>query len=197
MKLRFLNNHQFKVHDSSAINHRVKWWEYFFIYFAGESFNYDRSFRGPLANRGCTDIFFLCLFFLFLIAFGFAGYYAQREGDLNKLLVPRDSEGFQCGQDSEVIDQKYLVFFDLSKCADPFVPINGCKTPQVCVKECPKETFLHSPGACNSEGVENYKKKLVCTRAVNLNMAKDCKDIDDLIAAEKCSRWYLKSQPCK
>lgn len=175
----------------------VKWWIFIFIYFAGETFNYDRSFRGPLANRGCTDIFFLVLFFLFLIAFGFAGYYAYREGDLNKLLVPRDSEGYQCGQDSEVIDQKYLVFFDLAKCADPLVSISGCPTPQVCVKECPNETFYHVKDACVSEGVENYKKKLICKRDINLNAVTDCNAIDDLITNEKCSKWYLKSQPCK
>lgn len=187
--------HQLKVHDSSA-RHSF-WLKIFLILFTGESFRYDRSFRGPLANRSCTDVFFLLLFFVFLIAFGFAGYYAQREGDLNKLLVPRDSEGYQCGQDSEVIDQKYLFFFDLSKCADPLVPINGCKTPQVCVKECPKKTFFHDMSQCNSQGVANYKKDLICTRQVDLSLANSCGDINKLMEDGKCSKWYLKSEPCK
>lgn len=111
--------------------------------------------------------------------------------------MPRDSEGNQCGQDSEVIDQKYLFFFDLSKCADPLVPINGCQTPQVCVKECPKETFFHENKTCYSEGLANYKKKLICTRQVDLNTTDNCDAIEKLMSEGKCSKWYLKSEPCK
>lgn len=133
---------------------------------------------------------------MFLITFGFAGYYSYREGDLNKLLVPRDSEGFQCGQDSEVLDHKYLFFFDLSECADPLVPINGCPTPQVCVKECPNKSFLHDVQECK-KNVQEYKKNLVCTRNVDLNLFNDCTAIDKLVNDNKCSKWYLKSEPCK
>lgn len=46
-------------------------------------------------------------------------------------MVPSDSNGLRCGVDSEVLDKPYLVFFDLSKCADPRVPLTGCNTPQV------------------------------------------------------------------
>lgn len=110
--------------------------------------------------------------------------------------MPRDSEGYQCGQDSEVIDEKNLFFFDLSACADPLVPINGCPTPQVCVKECPKESFLHDSTVCESN-FQAYKKKLICTKKVDLNQAKDCNDINKLINDEKCAKWYLKSESCK
>lgn len=161
-------------------------------------------------------------FFVFLIAFGFAGYYgqfvsqnnqtlclktgidvsdfisftAQREGDLNRLLVPRDTDGLQCGQDSEVIGQKYLVFFDLSKCADPLVPLNGCPTPQTCVSECPSSDFVHDKPTCQ-QNLADYKKRLICTRKTDMNSIRSCDDIDRLIDAKHCAQWYLKSEPCK
>lgn len=121
---------------------------------------------------------------------------AYREGDLNRLLVPRDTDGYQCGQDSEVLDNKYLVFFDLAKCADPLVPLNGCQTPQVCVRECPSSNFVHALTTCQ-QNLEAYKEKLICTRKVNKNSIRSCDDVEKLVNTEQCAKWYLKSEPCK
>lgn len=110
--------------------------------------------------------------------------------------MPRDSEGYQCGQDSEVLEEKFLFFFDLSKCANPIVPVNGCPTQQVCVKECPSKSFLHDIEKCK-EDVTEYKKNLICRRDVDLSRVNDCNAIDKLIYEEKCAKWYLKSEPCK
>ena len=46
-------------------------------------------------------------------------------------MTPTDSEGYKCGYDANVLDKKYLYFFDLSKCASPQTLLNGCDTPQV------------------------------------------------------------------
>lgn len=183
----------------------------------GEQFYHDPQFRGPLARRSCTDVICLLFFFVFLIAFGFAGYYgefkeedkqmgwwsvignvltAQREGDLSRLLVPRDSDGYQCGQDSEVRTKPYLAFFDLAKCADPLVPLNGCPTPQTCVSECPNSNFVHDKSVCQSDFAA-YKKRLLCTRNVDLTRIKDCNDVEQHISSEQCAKWYLKSEPCE
>jgi len=113
------------------------------------------------------------------------------------LLVPRDTDGLQCGQDSEVRDKPYLVFFDLAKCADPLVPINGCPTPQTCVKECPKVSFLFSMDACQKEVISSYKQKLICTRKVNVDTIRSCAEVEKYIDNEQCAKWYLKSEPCK
>lgn len=56
---------------------------------------------------------------------------AIKSGDVNRILVPTDSDGLKCGLDSGVEDKPYLVFFDLTKCLSPKVPITGCPTPQV------------------------------------------------------------------
>ena len=115
---------------------------------------------------------------------------------MNRLLVPRDTDGYQCGQDSEVLDKQFLVFFDLSKCADPLVPLNGCPTPQTCVKECPKSSFVHDKKTCQQNLVA-YKEKLICKRLVNKNTISSCDDVERLIDTEQCAKWYLKSEPCE
>lgn len=121
---------------------------------------------------------------------------AQREGDLNRLLVPRDTDGYQCGQDSEVLNKKYLVFFDLSKCADPLVPINGCLTPQTCVESCPSSNFVHDKTVCEKDFAA-YKERLICTRHVDMKSIKNCDDVHTRIVNDQCAKWYLKSEPCK
>lgn len=50
---------------------------FFSILFIGEQFYHDPQFRGPLAKRSCTDVICLMFFFVFLIAFAFAGYYGK------------------------------------------------------------------------------------------------------------------------
>ena len=110
--------------------------------------------------------------------------------------MPRDTDGYQCGQDSEVIDKKYLVFFDLAKCADPLVPLNGCPTPQTCVAECPNTNFVHDKKVCQSD-VNAYKQKLICKRSIDITKVKNCDEVDKLIETEQCAKWYLKSEPCK
>lgn len=110
------------------------------------------------------------------------------------MLVPRDTDGLKCGVDSEVKDKPYLVFFDLAKCADPLVPISGCPTPQACVKECPKETFIYRQQDCKSETFQVYNNKLVCSRHVKMN---NCDDVDKYMQNDQCARWYLKSYSCK
>lgn len=131
-----------------------------------------------------------------VFAIFFLVFTAQREGDLNRLLVPRDTDGRQCGQDSEVLNKKYLVFFDLAKCADALVPLNGCPTPQTCVEKCPDEPFIHNKAICQ-QNFDVYKKKLICTHRVDMNSIKNCGDIDKRIEDNECAKWYLKSEPRK
>lgn len=122
---------------------------------------------------------------------------AYRYGDLNQVLLPTDSEGLMCGVDSDVLHKPYLMFFDIQKCIDPLVVINGCSTPQVCVEQCPRETFVFNIRNCNDGNVAAMKSKLVCSKDVAMNMITDCDQIETLINANKCARWYLKSESCK
>lgn len=120
---------------------------------------------------------------------------AYRHGDINRILVPTDSQGLQCGVDSQVLGKPYLMFFDLQKCIDPLVPIHGCPTPQVCVEQCPQTTF--SFGQCNAGNFAEIKRQLICTRQVRMDQITGCSDVETLLASDECAQWYLKSESCE
>ena len=48
--------------------------------------HYDPNFDGPVSQRKCRDVFFLLLFFLALVAWGFLGWQAYTFGEPKKLL---------------------------------------------------------------------------------------------------------------
>ncbi|XP_055842030.1 choline transporter-like 2 isoform X3 [Episyrphus balteatus] len=160
----------------------------------GERLQYDRKFKGPLSKRSCTDVFCLLIFVIFLAAWCYIGNYAIKNGDLNKLLVPTDSFNRKCGVDATVKDKKYLFFFNLEKCIDPLVPITGCPTPQVCVAECPTETFVWD-NVKNKLSLDDLKKKLICQTEAYKMSINSIADAEKAIVSNRCARWYVKSKP--
>ncbi|XP_055591982.1 choline transporter-like 2 isoform X2 [Uranotaenia lowii] len=161
----------------------------------GQPLKFDPDFKGPLSKRSCTDIPCLFLFVVFLGCWGAVAYYAINHGNLDRLLVPTNSVGLKCGIDSEVQHEPYLVFFDISKCAQYDVPLYGCKTPQVCVAECPKENFGFSMAACSSATLEEIKKRLICEHTVRKDQISTCQQIETYVNGERCAKAYLKSVP--
>ncbi|XP_058466243.1 choline transporter-like 2 isoform X1 [Malaya genurostris] len=155
---------------------------------------YDPDFKGPLSKRSCTDIPCLFLFILFLVGWGGVAYYAFMKGDLDRLLVPTDSNGLKCGVDSGVQKEPYLIFFDISECAKPDVPLYGCRTPQVCVSECPTEDFYFRYEECNANSIGTIRSQLICDRSVQKNEL-NCADIQPYIDRGRCAKYYLKSVP--
>lgn len=153
----------------------------------GEKLAFDPEWRGPLRKRSCTDLPCLFIFLIFLFCWGGIGYYALSYGDIERLMVPTDSEGRKCGIDSDVENMPYLVFFDLTKCISVST---SCNTPQVCRENCPKENFIYSS---QSLTIEEMKAKLICTMDVNLTLIETWNEIDNLVSNEKCARWYLNS----
>lgn len=160
----------------------------------GQPLKFDPDFKGPLSKRSCTDIPCLFLFVAFLAGWGFVAYYAIHHGDLDRLLVPTDSKGLKCGVDSEVQDKPYLFFFDISKCANYDVPLYGCKTPQVCVRECPNEQFAFDSSSCNAVTLEAIRTKLICDQTVQKDTL-SCSQIQENIDKGFCAKYYLKSVP--
>ena len=59
---------------------------------------HDKHFRGPIHERGCTDV--LCLFLLiaFVVGWAIVGVYAIMWGNPLILIYPSNSEGEICGQ---------------------------------------------------------------------------------------------------
>ncbi|XP_006896231.1 PREDICTED: choline transporter-like protein 4 [Elephantulus edwardii] len=112
----------------------------------GKPVKYDPSFRGPIKNRGCTDIICCVLFLVFILGYIVVGLVAWVYGDPRQVLYPRNSTGAYCGQ-GENKDKPYLLYFNIFSCILSTnvitVATNGlqCPTPQVCVSSCPESPW--------------------------------------------------------
>ncbi|XP_015248848.1 PREDICTED: choline transporter-like protein 2 isoform X2 [Cyprinodon variegatus] len=106
---------------------------------AGESRKFDPNFKGPIQNRGCTDILCCILFILALFGYFAVGILAWSQGDPRKVIYPTDSRGQFCGQAGTPLEKKPLLFyFNILKCASPLVLLEfQCPTTQLCVEKCP------------------------------------------------------------
>lgn len=146
------------------------------------------EFKGPVEDRSCTDIPCCILFVAYIVGMIIVGIIAFKEGDPDRLLLPRDSQGNICGKDS-FADKKYLLFFDITACATKngdfrkFVSVPSCPTPQVCVPECPKRNEL---------GTSPNVNDMVCKEGTE-PVTEDTKA--KMVANGKCAPYYLVSQP--
>lgn len=145
-------------------------------------------------NHSCTDVPCLIIFICFIGAWLYIASYALSNGDLNKVLIPTDSKNAKCGLDSGVRNKDKLFFFNLDKCIDPFTPISGCDTKQICVESCPESSFIWKEVDTEKETDLNaLKDKLICDSSVNKRNLQNLAEIEKAIANDQCSGWYLKS----
>ncbi|XP_054160614.1 choline transporter-like protein 5 [Oppia nitens] len=155
----------------------------------GDAFTYDPKFNGPTDKRSCTDIFFLIIFIAFIsgwIVIAFIGY---SNGNPEKLIYPTDSYGDICGR-GQYHDRPYLFFFNLLKCAKNLNHkiFDRCDTPQVCVSQCPTQTFsLYQLNRLD----ERYKSLIIC----KYNITATNENFKQLINDDKCAGIYFKSEP--
>uniref|UniRef100_A0AAY4DQS2 Choline transporter-like protein n=1 Tax=Denticeps clupeoides TaxID=299321 RepID=A0AAY4DQS2_9TELE len=100
---------------------------------------YDANFKGPIQNRGCTDIICCILFIVAIVAYFAVGILAWSQGDPRKVIYPTNSKGQFCGQAGTELQTKPLLFyFNIMKCASPLVLLEfQCPTTQLCVDTCP------------------------------------------------------------
>lgn len=146
------------------------------------------TFKGPIADRSCTDIPCCILFVAYIVGMIVVGIIAFKEGDPDRLLLPQDSQGNICGKD-KYADKKYLLFFDISTCATKggdftkFVTVPSCPTPQVCVKSCPTENEL---------GTDRKASDMVCKEGVETVTESNKYQ---MVLQGKCAPYYLVSQP--
>ncbi|KAG8235206.1 hypothetical protein J437_LFUL015300 [Ladona fulva] len=117
-------------------------------------------------------------------------------GSPENLLYPTDSFGKRCGVDEGVRDKPFLLFFDLTRCAQPALIHTGCPTPQICVEECPAEDFssfiyIENLGMWDKAKVQ---KQLVCTYGYDKSRVNNPNDLKDAVIKKECAPWYLKSQ---
>ncbi|CAL8330887.1 unnamed protein product [Merluccius merluccius] len=139
----------------------------------GESRKFDPNFKGPIHNRGCTDVLCCILFILFLFGYFAVGILAWSQGDPRKVIYPTDSRGQFCGQAGTPLEKKPLLFyFNILKCASPLVLLEfQCPTTQLCVERCPTKhlTLLTTKLSFDKEEQEYYKQ--YCKEGVNFTMS--------------------------
>uniref|UniRef100_A0A8C1IF54 Choline transporter-like protein n=1 Tax=Cyprinus carpio TaxID=7962 RepID=A0A8C1IF54_CYPCA len=123
----------------------------------GDPRKFDPTFKGPIYNRGCTDILCCILFMLALLGYFAVGILAWSQGDPRKVIYPTDSKGQFCGQVGSPLEKKPLLFyFNILKCASPLVLLElQCPTTQICVERCPDKFMTLVKALGNKDDVGN------------------------------------------
>ncbi|XP_051568187.1 choline transporter-like protein 2 isoform X1 [Myxocyprinus asiaticus] len=126
----------------------------------GEPRKFDPTFKGPIYNRGCTDVLCCVLFILALLGYFAVGILAWSQGDPRKVIYPTDSKGQFCGQAGTPLEKKPLLFyFNILKCASPLVLLEfQCPTTQICVESCPNKFMTLVKATRNKNDMEYYKQ---------------------------------------
>ncbi|KAM8824152.1 choline transporter-like protein 2 isoform 1-T2 [Synchiropus picturatus] len=155
----------------------------------GEPRKYDANFRGPIANRSCTDIVCCILFVLAVLGYIAVGILAWTQGDPRKVIYPTDSEGQFCGQAGTPLEKKPVLFyFNIMKCASPMVLLEfQCPTTQMCVEKCP-DRFLTLINAFKSKEDFSYYKKF-CKSGVS-----DSIGVTQILALGLCPAMLMPSK---
>ncbi|XP_030637344.1 choline transporter-like protein 2 isoform X2 [Chanos chanos] len=126
----------------------------------GDPRKFDPTFKGPIHNRGCTDILCCILFILALLGYFVVGILAWSQGDPRKVIYPTDSRGQFCGQAGTPLENKPLLFyFNIMKCASPLVLLEfQCPTTQICVESCPNKYITLLKALKSKEDRDYYKQ---------------------------------------
>ncbi|KAL8202346.1 UNVERIFIED_CONTAM: hypothetical protein K2H54_011193 [Gekko kuhli] len=125
---------------------------------AGTPQKYDPTFKGPIYDRGCTDIICCVLLMVAVVGYVAVGVVAWSQGDPRKVIYPTDSRGQFCGQTGTPNEKKpFLFYFNIMKCASPSVLLEfQCPTTQICVEKCPDRYLTYLQASAQNE--EYYKQ---------------------------------------
>ncbi|XP_075936158.1 choline transporter-like protein 2 isoform X2 [Anarhichas minor] len=156
----------------------------------GEPRKYDPTFKGPIQNRGCTDIVCCILFIIAILAYIAVGILAWSQGDPRKVIYPTDSRGQFCGQAGTPLANKPLLFyFNIMKCASPMVLLEfQCPTTQICVEKCPEKFMTLAKAYTNRKDFEDYKR--FCKDGVTNTMG-----IPQILSLGLCPAMLTPSRP--
>ncbi|XP_070703550.1 choline transporter-like protein 2 isoform X2 [Pempheris klunzingeri] len=156
----------------------------------GEPRKYDPNFKGPIQNRGCTDIVCCIIFILAILGYIAVGILAWSQGDPRKVIYPTDSQGQFCGQAGTPLENKPLLFyFNIMKCASPMVLLEfQCPTTQMCVEKCPDRFMTLVKAYTNRNDFDYYKK--FCKEGVSNSMS-----IPQILKLGLCPAMLTPSKP--
>ncbi|KAM4635297.1 choline transporter-like protein 2 isoform 2-T2 [Polymixia lowei] len=156
----------------------------------GEPRKYDPTFKGPIQNRGCTDIVCCILFILAILAYVAVGILAWSQGDPRKVIYPTDSRGQFCGQAGTPLENKRVLFyFNIMKCASPMVLLEfQCPTTQMCVEKCPDRFMTLVKAYTNKQDFDYYKN--FCKEGLTKAMS-----IPEILKSGLCPAMLTPSRP--
>ncbi|XP_077940646.1 choline transporter-like protein 2 isoform X1 [Gasterosteus aculeatus] len=156
----------------------------------GEPRKYDANFKGPIQNRGCTDIVCCILFVIAILGYIAVGILAWSQGDPRKVIYPTDSRGQFCGQAGTPLANKPLLFyFNIMKCASPMVLLEfQCPTTQMCVEKCPEKFMTLVKAYTNNNDFAYYKT--FCKEGVTNTMG-----IPQILSLGLCPAMLTPSRP--
>ncbi|XP_078496353.1 choline transporter-like protein 2 [Lissotriton helveticus] len=125
----------------------------------GEPHKHDPNFKGPVKERGCTDIICCILPVICIIGYFIVGIVAWTHKDPRKVIYPTDSRGQFRGQAGTPNENKpFLFYFNIIKCASPLVLLEfQCPTTQICVEKCPDRYMTYIAAYQKPDLLEYYK----------------------------------------
>uniref|UniRef100_A0A671RHM7 Choline transporter-like protein n=1 Tax=Sinocyclocheilus anshuiensis TaxID=1608454 RepID=A0A671RHM7_9TELE len=169
----------------------VQWYLISFspVVLTGEPKKFDPDFKGPIQNRGCTDIVCCIFFIVAIVGYVAVGILAWTHGDPRKVIYPTDSMGLYCGQ-GKLEKQPLLFYFNMMKCASPMVLLEfQCPTPQVCVEKCPDRTMTLVTAVGKTQDWEYYKSYCRADPGT--------KSVPQILQEKLCPAYLISSKPCK
>uniref|UniRef100_A0A8C1N0X3 Choline transporter-like protein n=1 Tax=Cyprinus carpio TaxID=7962 RepID=A0A8C1N0X3_CYPCA len=161
----------------------------------GEPHKFDPTFRGPVHNRGCTDVLCCVIFVIVILGYIVLGTVAWMHGDPRKVVYPTDSYGQFCGQQGTPNANKAILFyFNILQCANPTVLINlQCPTTQLCVSKCPDRFATYIDMQYNYRRNKSYWDyyKQFCKPGFN----NPDKPVSQVLRDEDCPSMIVPSRP--
>ncbi|NXK52804.1 CTL2 protein, partial [Chauna torquata] len=114
---------------------------------------HDPTFKGPIYNRGCTDVICCILLVVAIVGYVVVGIVAWTHGDPRKVIYPTDSRGQFCGQQGTANEKLKVKGF-----AAPLerIPTSSSPRSQICVSKCP-DRYLTYLGAYSSPTPANLQ----------------------------------------
>ncbi|XP_045691566.1 choline transporter-like protein 5 [Phyllostomus hastatus] len=161
----------------------------------GDSATFDPDFKGPIADRGCTDVLCCIIFILFIIGYILLGLIAWVHGDPRRVVYPTDSKGHFCGQKGTPNENKSILFyFNILSCTSPSVLINlQCPTTQICVSKCPEKFLtyvqMQFPYKINKNSWAYYSQ--FCKSPIT----RPAKSLSEIVMDDDCPTAIFPSKP--
>ncbi|KAJ8415983.1 hypothetical protein AAFF_G00380050 [Aldrovandia affinis] len=156
----------------------------------GEPRKFDPTFKGPIHNRGCTDIICCIIFVLAIVGYFAVGILAWSHGDPRKVIYPTDSRGQFCGQAGPLEKKPFLFYFNIMKCASPLVLLEfQCPTTQICVEKCPSEFLTLVKAKTKREHMDVFQQ--YCKEGTDLSTM----SVPEILKERLCPTMLIPSKP--